>query len=84
MGFLREVFSDSGTGSASRVMTAVHVITACGCLGYVTYHNHAVPDVLTTGGLGAFATVHYAVNAAKNAIAGFSKGGNGASPNPAT
>ena len=80
MSFLREVFSDGGTGSASRVMTGVHTVTACVCLGFVVHKSGVIPDALTLGGLGAFSTIHYAVNAAKNAISAFSKGANGANP----
>jgi hypothetical protein len=88
MSFWREVFSDGGSGSASRVLTAVHVVTACWCLGYVTHHNHVLPDAVTMGGLGAFSTIHYMVNATKNAITSFSSGngqkGGPNAPNPST
>ena len=80
MNFLREVFSDGGQGSTSRVLTAVHTIIGCGCLGYVVHKTGTIPDAVTLAGLGAFTTVHYAVNAAKNAITSFSKGANGANP----
>jgi hypothetical protein len=83
MSFIREVFSDGGSGSASRVMTCVHTLTGCACLGYVVHKTGVIPDAVTLGGLGAFSCVHYAVNAAKNAITAFSKpGGNGANPAP--
>jgi hypothetical protein len=69
MTFLREVFSDGGKGSASRVMTALHSVVACTCLGYVVHKTGTAPDALTLGGLGAFATIHYAVNTVKNIVA---------------
>jgi hypothetical protein len=80
MSFLREVFSDGGQGSASRVLTIPHVLVACASVAYVVYKTHVIPDAVTLGGLGTFATVHYLVNAAKNTISSFSKGGNGANP----
>lgn len=79
MSFLREVFSDGGSGSASRVMMGFHAIVGAVGFGHVVYHNHAIPDAVTMAGLTAFVTAPYALNAAKNAITSFSsKGSNGA------
>ncbi len=68
MSFWREVFSDEGQGSSSRVLMAVHSLVACAVLVFVVVKNHAIPDALTMGGLGAFVTVPYAVNAARNVL----------------
>ncbi len=75
MSFWAGVFSDNGSPSSSRVLTAIHTTVSCACLGYVTYHNKAVPDATTLVGLGTFSTVHYAVNAVKNVFQ--KSGGNG-------
>ena len=39
---------------------------------YVTIKTKAIPDATILGGLGIFATVHYAVNATKSAVQSFS------------
>lgn len=64
--FIKGVFSDGGSPSSSRVLTLVHSIVACGCLIFVVHKTAAIPDATTLGGLGAFAGVHYALNAARN------------------
>lgn len=78
MSFLREVFSDGGQGSASRVMMAFHGVIGGACLLHVAFHTHALPDAVSVAGITGFVTAPYALNAAKNAISAFSKGGNGA------
>jgi hypothetical protein len=59
MSFLREVFSEEGQGSASRVMMALH---ACAGIGFVSFHlfkNHVMPDF---SGVTLFVTAPYAIN----------------------
>ena len=53
------------------MLTALHSAVACACLGYVAHKNGTLPEALTLGGLGAFATIHYAVNATRNAVTAF-------------
>lgn len=61
--FLKAAFSDNGLPSSSRLLTGVHSAVACGCLIAAVVHNRgSLPDAIAVGGLGAFATVHYAVN----------------------
>ena len=60
--FLKGAFSDNGTPSSSRLLTALHSLVACGVLVAVVQHTRAVPDATALAGLGAFAGVHYAVN----------------------
>jgi hypothetical protein len=63
MNFWKSVFSDNGSPSASRVLTMLHSLCAVGVVANYSVHNHgAIPDIATMGGLGVFATVHYAVN----------------------
>ncbi len=66
--FLKQVFSDNGSPSASRLLTLLHSLVTCACLIYVTIHNHAIPDGMTLTGLGAFATAPYAINRASVAF----------------
>lgn len=63
MGFLKLAFSEEGSPSSSRILTAFHSLCTIGVLANFSYHNHGgIPDVATLGGLATFATVHYAVN----------------------
>lgn len=63
MNFWKQVFSDGGSPSASRVLTAVHSFCAVAVILNYSYHNHGgIPDLGALAGLGGFATVHYAVN----------------------
>jgi hypothetical protein len=78
MSFIREVFSDGGTGSASRVMMAFHAMIGAGAIGTVVHHSHAIPDAVTMAGLTAFVTAPYALNALHKAVGAI--GGNGANP----
>jgi hypothetical protein len=74
--FWKGVFSDGGSPSSSRVLMGLHSLFSCGCLAHATYHNHAIPDAVTLGGLAAFATAPYAVGQIKSMIsAGKSQNG---------
>lgn len=66
--WLNKAFSDGGSPSSSRFLTAVHSLVACVVLAYVSFKNHALPEGMTLTGLGAFATAHYAVNRATTAF----------------
>ena len=66
MGFWKGVFSESdGTPSASRVLTALTVLTSCAAFGHVVYHTHAIPDVTIMTGLGGFSVAPYSINQLK-------------------
>lgn len=73
MSFLREVFSDGGQGSASRVMMGLHAIAAIAWGTHVVVHTHAIPDAVTMAGLTAWTTAPYAINAIKNTVTAFSQ-----------
>ncbi len=60
--YLKSAFSDNGTPSSSRLLTAVHSAVACVVLVYVVVKSHVMPDGTTLTGLGAFSTAHYAIN----------------------
>jgi|SRR5215471_14360289 len=53
---------EPGQLSWSRVASSFTVATAIACLIHVVWHNHAIPDVATLGGLGSWAVFPYAVN----------------------
>ena len=77
MSFLREVFSDGGSGSASRVMMAFHGIIGGAAISHVVYHTHALPDAVSVAGITAFVTAPYALNALHKAVGAF-----GTNPSP--
>lgn len=66
--YLKQVFSDNGSPSASRLLTLLHSLVCCGCLIFIVAKNHALPDGMTLTGLGAFATAPYAINRATTAF----------------
>ncbi len=66
--YLKQAFSDNGSPSSSRLLTAVHSLVACSVLIWVVVKTHTLPDGMTLTGLGAFSTAHYAVNRATNAF----------------
>ena len=68
MSFLREVFSDGGQGSASRVMMFLHGLVGGGAIIHVVHHTHALPDAVSVAGITGFVTAPYALNVAKNAV----------------
>lgn len=78
MSFIREVFSDGGEGSASRVIMAFHAVIGATCICYVTYHNHAIPDAVTIAGITGFVSAPYAINALHKAVDAI--GGKSANP----
>lgn len=69
--FCFSVVSDSGQGSASRILMLVFGFVSCVCLMHVVWHNHALPDALTMGGLGGFSTSPYIWNQMKAGVAAF-------------
>jgi hypothetical protein len=53
---------ETGQLSWSRVFSSFTVISAIVILLRVVWHNNAIPDAVTLGGLGAWAVSPYAVN----------------------
>ena len=66
--WVSKAFSDGGSPSSSRLLTAVHSLVACVALVFVVIKTHTLPDGMTLTGLGAFSTAHYAVNRATTAF----------------
>ena len=74
--FLREVFSDDGQGSFSRVSEGVIVLAVVSWVSFVVWKNHAIPDLTgPTMFLSTSATALYGIGkiagafqAAKNGI----------------
>ena len=71
MSFLREVFSEDGQGSFSRLASAFHTIAALGWGTHFVWFHHAIPDPPTLMALGGFVVAPYASNKFANAISSF-------------
>ena len=79
MSFLREVFSESKEGSASRVMMLIHGLAGIVWVTHVVIHEHKIPDAATLSGVTAFAAAPYAINKFQAGVAAIARG-NGTPP----
>jgi hypothetical protein len=62
--FLKRAFSENelpNAPSASRLIMGVSTLFACGWITHIVWHSHALPDVMSMGGLVAFSTAAYTV-----------------------
>lgn len=66
--FWREVFSEGGQGSFSRVASGFHTIGALAWISHYVVHTHALPDALTLGGLASFVIAPYGANKVASAF----------------
>ncbi len=66
--FLREVFSENGEGSASRVMMALHALAGISFVGLFFWKQHVLPEF---SGVTLFVTAPYAINKLGSAVASF-------------
>jgi hypothetical protein len=71
--FLSRAFSDNGTPSSSRVLTAFHSAAAIFVLTYIAVKSQKYPGVDEATGLGGFAVVHYGVNRVSGMFGGQKK-----------
>jgi len=71
--YLAKAFSDNGQPSSSRLLTVPHSLAAIFVLIYLTIKTGHYPGLDEATGLGAFATVHYAVNRGTNMFGGQKK-----------
>lgn len=78
MNFLKAVFSESGEGSAARVMMAFHAVVGSVWVFHHLVHGHPLAEVPWTG-VTSFVCAPYAINKAQSAIAAF-----GSKSTPAT
>lgn len=62
--FLKGAFSDNGTPSSSRLLTAMTTLSAIVALLAVVFKTWHLPDGMALTGLGGFAASPYAVNRA--------------------
>lgn len=60
--WLKSAFSDNGTPSSSRLLTAVHSVSSAFVLIYIGIRTRTYPSAAEGSALGGFATVHYLVN----------------------
>lgn len=72
MSWLREVFSEDGQGSFSRVAAAFHTSAVLGWGFQFVHFHHVIPDPVTLTAMSAFAVAPYAANKAAGAISSFS------------
>lgn len=76
--FTREVFSEDGQGSFSRVTQGVIVAAVLGWITYLVHKNGAMPDL---GGpsvfIGTAGAAHYGLNKATDIITALKGNGNG-------
>jgi hypothetical protein len=72
--FLREVFSEEGQGSFSRVASGLHVVAGLAWVSHFVWHTHVLPDAATMAGLSAFVVAPYGANKFANAFG--ARGGN--------
>lgn len=77
MSFWREVFSEGGQGSFSRVASGFHTAGALAWISHFVMHTHSLPDATTLTGLAAFVISPYGASKVSGAISSF--GSNGAS-----
>jgi len=71
--FIKGAFSDNGTPSSSRIVSAVCALASIVWISHVVYHTHALPDAVATAGVTAFSTSHYVANKVGSAVEAFSK-----------
>lgn len=71
--FWRQVFSESGEGSSSRVFTGFLIMAAVAWVTMLVYWNHALPDL---AGLTLFIGSIYGINKGFNTIEAFKKNNN--------
>jgi hypothetical protein len=60
--FIKLAFSDGGSPSSSRIVSAVCALASIVWISHVVYHTHALPDAVSTAGVTAFSTSHYLAN----------------------
>lgn len=79
--FVKEVFSENGQGSFSRVAQGSIVFAVIGWVTYLVLKTHSMPDLSGPSlFVGTGAAGHYGINKAQDMITAFRSNGNG---NPA-
>lgn len=70
--FLKEVFSEDGQGSFSRVASGFIVLATCGWVTYVVARTHSIPDLAGPSGfIGVGSVGHYATNKLPDIVSAF-------------
>lgn len=76
--FIREAFSENNTGSASRILAGMVVLSTIFWITYLVLRNHTMPDLAGPSlfiGSGTAAT--YGINQAKSVVGALKGNGNG-------
>lgn len=82
MSWLREVFSEDGQGSFSRVAAAFHTSAVLAWGFQFVHFHHVIPDPVTMAAMSGFAVAPYAANKAASAISSFSSSAPTPLPDP--
>jgi hypothetical protein len=67
--FCRDAFSENGTPSSSRILTAISMLCVLISYVYVSFHAGHLPDATSATGAAALGTAPYALNRATAAWA---------------
>lgn len=73
--FLREVFSEDGRGSFSRVIQGFIVVMTCSWVTYIVIRTRTIPDLTTPAVFVGAGSLHYMTNQAAGIVSAF-KGNN--------
>jgi hypothetical protein len=72
LSFIKSTFSeDDGTGSASRVLMALHALAGIAWGTHVVWHTHQLPDAVSMSGITAFVSAPYAIDRLHAAVTSF-------------
>ncbi len=69
--FLREVFSEEGRGSFSRVIQGFIVVTTCSWVTYVVLRTRAIPDLSGCALFIGTGAIHYGVGKVAGIVSAF-------------
>ena len=69
--FFKEVFSEGGQGSFSRVIQGFIVVMTCSWVTYVVFRTRAIPDLTTPAMFIGAGSLHYMTNQAAGIVSAF-------------
>jgi len=80
LAFIREVFSEDGQGSFSRVIQGFIVLATCGWVTHVVARTHAIPDLTSPSMFIGAGSLHYVANKVPDMLSAF-RGKDTSTPN---
>jgi hypothetical protein len=78
--FFKEVFSEDGRGSFSRVIQGFIVLMTCSWVTYVVLRTRAIPDLTSPATFIGAGSLHYVANKIPSMISAFKSTENGQNP----